>query len=648
MVGEKRLRIHSPFLLNALKSIIKYSSKVPSGADTGNLNDGEFSHPYQDLFHHKQELSDYKKETAGPRANHTPEYNAECDRHIDFLLQYLDQEPNVRIKALEVMWVKSIPTTTFAGFWLLMKPGSDVYVEEDGQLNAYVVDWVSGGVDYLSPSQWSTSVQGYDVCVWYLKYDGKVVGRGSKLIHVPVFDNERDILSLPIFPTRFQDKMDGGPTYLEYTGLGLKPGWKQYHQARVVIEHESQPWKKEEFCDMHKRLFENDEKKDIGERARAPCCKCRECRDIDTAAQKYISATFSDYDDIDPKEVGELSDHQYMIFLSHMFGFILKDRSYDILDVGRLVDVKIVENAIDRLVMRPEANKDAIKAIVKTYTDSGQVGHFNADFIQGKGEGQIFLLHGPPGTGKTLTAESVAEYTRRPLLSITAADLGHEPMDLEKNLLQFLKNASTWDAIVLLDEADVYLEQRSAHDLRRNSVVSIFLRAMEYFQGILFLTTNRVGHFDEAFKSRIHVAIGYEPLDDGAREKIWDNLFRKLKEDHKNGGPEILYEYDAKQYVKKDPEVKKLKWNGREIRNAFQTAVALAVFDSKIAREKGVSDEDSIPEIKEKHLTQVVNMSTAFREYITATHEGVEDADRAYKLGIRHDRLGNVTSGGSG
>lgn len=160
----------------------------------------------------------------------------------------------------------------------------------------------------------------------------------------------------------------------------------------------------------------------------------------------------------------------------------------DILDVGRLVDVKIVENAIDRLVMRPEANKDAIKAIVKTYTDSGQVGHFNADFIQGKGEGQIFLLHGPPGTGKTLTAgmhndqssrgdtnialESVAEYTRRPLLSITAADLGHEPMDLEKNLLQFLKNASTWDAIVLLDEADVYLEQRSAHDLRRNSVVS--------------------------------------------------------------------------------------------------------------------------------------------------------------------------------
>lgn len=148
-----------------------------------------------------------------------------------------------------------------------------------------------------------------------------------------------------------------------------------------------------------------------------------------------------------------------------------------------------MEDAIDRLVMRPETNKDTIKAIVKTYADGGQAGFFRADFIKGKGEGQIFLLHGPPGTGKTLTAgtnngassnveianivlESVAEYTKRPLLSITAADLGHEPVMLEKNLLQFFKNATIWDAIVLLDEADIYLERRSAHDLRRNSIVS--------------------------------------------------------------------------------------------------------------------------------------------------------------------------------
>lgn len=64
----------------------------------------------------------------------------------------------------------------------------------------------------------------------------------------------------------------------------------------------------------------------------------------------------------------------------------------------------IAANAIDKLVMN-EDTKSAIKAIVKTYTDGeGQEKMFNADFIHGKGEGQIVLLHGPPGTGKTLTA----------------------------------------------------------------------------------------------------------------------------------------------------------------------------------------------------------------------------------------------------
>jgi hypothetical protein len=58
------------------------------------------------------------------------------------------------------------------------------------------------------------------------------------------------------------------------------------------------------------------------------------------------------------------------------------------------------------------------------------------------------------------------------LLSITAADLGHIPETLERNLLRYFKRARDWDAIVLLDEADVYLEERNLHNLMRNSIVS--------------------------------------------------------------------------------------------------------------------------------------------------------------------------------
>ncbi|KAF2236170.1 P-loop containing nucleoside triphosphate hydrolase protein [Viridothelium virens] len=667
--GDTVLHVHSASLLNALRAVVKYSSNAPIHGKVDIFKEGAFPYPYHDLFHYKEDLMAYKTPTVGLRAMHTSDYNEECDRHIDILIEYLYNEPTIQLAAFEAGLKKATPTVTFAGFWLLVKPGCDVYVSEQNQLNAYVVDSVGGGVNHASYSRWAVMPSSYSVRVWSLVFDGKVIRRKSKIIQVPVFDNELDILSLPVFPTQFHDTHDEGarrkeliargkqffaysrgPAYLEYTGIGLKPGWKNYNRTRVVVEHESRPWNATEFSEMISWHFgcTNEHEKDcavcstlqgIGTQARCARCECNPCAKALDPKEEYIPVTFGDYDEIDPRKVQDLSEHQYLVCSSHMFGFILKDRTYDYVDIGGLDEPRIVTDAIDQLVLRPESNKKTIKAIAKTYTDKYDSNElFKADLIRGKGEGQIFLLHGPPGTGKTLTAESIAEFTRRPLLSITAADLGHQPDELEYNLLRFFKNAKLWDGIVLLDEADVYLERRSTNDLMRNSIVSVFLRALEYFQGILFLTTNRVGHFDEAFLSRIHVSIGYEPLDNDARVQIWDGLFRKLIVDHKNGGPEITFEREAKRYVQKDEDVRALNWNGREIRNAFQTAVALAVFDANEAREKGKPEKDCIPEITETHLAQVVRMSTAFKQYIRDTHEGLEDADLAMKLGNRDDK----------
>lgn len=113
------------------------------------------------------------------------------------------------------------------------------------------------------------------------------------------------------------------------------------------------------------------------------------------------------------------------------------------------------------------------------------------DFIAGKGQGLVACLHGPPGSGKTMTAESVAEYTKSPLYLISAGDLGADPKKLEISLSRTLRLCTIWNAVLLLDEADVFLEERSLHDLERNALVSIFLRLLEYYRGILILTTNR-------------------------------------------------------------------------------------------------------------------------------------------------------------
>jgi len=111
------------------------------------------------------------------------------------------------------------------------------------------------------------------------------------------------------------------------------------------------------------------------------------------------------------------------------------------------------------------------------------------DLIKGKGKGMIFLLHGEPGVGKTLTAggysstvrevrfidqslESVADYTQRPLYTVSSGDLGVDAAAVERTLLDALELAAGWNAIVLIDDADIFLEQRSNHDLQRNGLVS--------------------------------------------------------------------------------------------------------------------------------------------------------------------------------
>ena len=132
--------------------------------------------------------------------------------------------------------------------------------------------------------------------------------------------------------------------------------------------------------------------------------------------------------------------------------------------------------------------------------------------MSGKGEGLIILLHGGPGTGKTLTAESVAEFAKRPLYRVTCGDIGTDPQGVEEYLKSVLYIGSTWGCVVLLDEADVFLEERTKMDMQRNALVSVFLRVLEYYDGILILTTNRIGTFDEAFKSRIQLALHYPPL----------------------------------------------------------------------------------------------------------------------------------------
>jgi len=142
------------------------------------------------------------------------------------------------------------------------------------------------------------------------------------------------------------------------------------------------------------------------------------------------------------------------------------------------------------------------------------------DVVAGKGGGTTVLCAGPPGVGKTLTAEVYAEVTGRPLYRVHSGQLGLSVGAMETALKEALTRAQRWGAVMLIDEADVYIRKRS-DDIAANAVVGVFLRVLEYFDGLLFLTTNRIADIDEAIVSRCIALIRYHAPDLAARERIW-------------------------------------------------------------------------------------------------------------------------------
>ena len=230
-----------------------------------------------------------------------------------------------------------------------------------------------------------------------------------------------------------------------------------------------------------------------------------------------------------------------------------------------IVDQKSKEKPYEKLELDMKS-KEMLKTLVIQHSKgTGPID----DIIPGKGDGLIVLLHGPPGVGKTLTAESLAKLSGKPLYTISMTDVGTSPLVVGKNLVRVFELATHWNALLLFDEADIFLETRSLMDLRRNSLVSVLLRILEYFRGILFLTSNRVKTFDEAFQSRINVAVQYRELTEPQRKKIWYLWLEKAKD-------EIDDRSEFDDALEEGGDLSRTELNGRQIRNVFRGAMSLA------------------------------------------------------------------------
>jgi len=561
--GRRKLEIdslvvQSPLLKKFLGEVLKGYPGI-----TTSLARLEFKAPFQPFVHRWERFVKLREDIT----------DDELKAHVDLLWNTLNEELGdvIREKNDHI----ALGVSTFEAVWTIFEPGCIVYTDDDGH-RAYKLTRGSYGENRCS--------RFYALNCQYVDFDGENFGYGSETVAIGAFSGTRAITKMDAFPLKYHPDHENVATGLIAQGK-LFESYKGHHfkhydgvatgfgpfgpirysvNSRIIIDTYAysrfNPNRKVHLDFMKpssksskRKIYDEDE------------------LDEDDDYTDYSEDEDSDYydDNIKPKNTcgpDALTAQQHLICTSSLRGYSLKDKKWLLFHLSSVKEITWNEHAFSSLVAPPE-QKDLILAFAES--QNSNKGSFD-DVIQGKGRGIIMLLSGPPGVGKTLTAESVAETMKVPLYMMSAGDLGTQPNQVESALANILEMNTKWNAVLLLDEADVFLEARSAHDLERNKLVSIFLRLLEYYEGILFLTTNRVDNIDAAFESRIHLSLTYEELDEASRRHVWTAFLDRS------------VNVDRKAFTEEDiAGLAKEKLNGRQIKNILKTSGLLAARQNK-------------------------------------------------------------------
>jgi SpoVK/Ycf46/Vps4 family AAA+-type ATPase len=141
------------------------------------------------------------------------------------------------------------------------------------------------------------------------------------------------------------------------------------------------------------------------------------------------------------------------------------------------------------------------------------------------------------------------------LYVLELGELGTTADQVEENLNRVFTRVVRWNAVLQFDECEIFLAKRG-NDLERSAIVGIFLRLLDYYRGILFLTTNRADVLDTAVLSRVTLRLSYPDLTKETRLSIWQTMLSvaNLQTDDQMG------------------ELTSLPLNGRQIRNIVRLA----------------------------------------------------------------------------
>ncbi|RDW80898.1 hypothetical protein BP5796_05596 [Coleophoma crateriformis] len=531
-----QLEVRSPYIRAALKDVVRSYPGVNVNSSGPILIPGD----PKCLFHYRDELNTYASNTKDKKAK----------EHVKFLLQYMAKVLNREIVSYkELMENESVaPGLEFHNLWMAFKPGTLLYKSHSGVDTLHRLRDMTKVTLFQQPQYWRLQTE-------VLVYEGKDLRFVSENFDIAEYSGYRPLTEHELFPLEYHKDqksirdtvLQRGKKYTEYLGI-------QYCMYEGLANLFSWHGRGTQ-CSMIKDKIILDSK-EFSE-------------DIHDSKLEFIP--YSKVIQCHSNGQLKMSDEELLICSYEVPGFALTTKRWGLFNISNVSPMEYNKDAFDSLVL-PEDIKKTLTSLVRLQDANSP--RFD-DLIEGKGKGLIILLHGPPGVGKTFTAESIAEYAKRPLYTLGKVDFGPS---MSQSLFTTLARASKWNSIVLLDEADVFMQERSPNEMFRNEQVSVLLRILEYFEGTMNLTTNQVQTIDPAFKSRIHLSLTYPALSAKSRSGLWKTFILK------STTPQSPRWLDAG-FLKKISEE---EVNGRDIKNIVHVAHALATNDKRPMRAKDI------------------------------------------------------------
>ncbi|RSL85403.1 hypothetical protein CEP51_003379 [Fusarium floridanum] len=587
------VRIHSTCLISVLRSLILYYPSLDLQKQEITI-----SYPFKPFFYYWDDL---QKILNGERTHETtatinmPDTGTkisipcttETYKHLNILLQAPPIQEVYRERVVPEIELHSRGLATFAQLWLLFKPGEIVFSRVRGELAGFVVQRITINSSKYSHDTPHPAAR-WKLVLWNLVYGNRKLRRQRHTVYINSFHGEKRISDMAAYPVkwaenqeelsaelikrgkRYYDIICEEQSHMRYNGQVIAK--KPYHyQGEIIVDHQSYKLEVSSSSSMEMLDISGEEPQDLrGE------------------------PLFSKFNDMECSPGNRLQRAQYLLLPAYVLGFALGKREWAIFDMSFVEPLEVDKNDPMKNVIIDRSKRNLIEAAAgfrrKKHGVEPWDTDWTADFVEGKGRGRVVFLHGPPGTGKTMTVECIAKKTNRPLMRISAADLGMKEVEMEGRLVKWLDRATRWGAVMLIDEAEVYLEQRKTGNINQNALVTAFLRTMEYFPGLLFLTSNSIGLFDEAVMSRIHLAIRYDRPTDAQRKMIWTSLFKKLDKDQPSEN------------------------SGKDDASTSKTTVLLGAISMAVFQAQRDGKCPDVVEVTKEHLKEVLKNKEEFNE----------------------------------